>query len=214
MLKLWGRRNSINVQKVLWALAEIGLEYEHVNAGGPYGGLGEASFLAMNPHGRIPVIEDEGAAVWESNAIVRYLAARYSPGDLSPADTAARARSDQWMDWCATLLQPAFMDFFWNWYRTPESERNEAHNRAQLARAHQAFATLGQAVGEQAFLTGPRLTMGDIPAGAMLYRYFTLEIDRPRLPRLEAWYERLSEREPYRQGVMIRYDELKGRQAF
>ncbi|HEY2177379.1 MAG TPA: glutathione S-transferase family protein [Caulobacteraceae bacterium] len=214
MLKLWGRRNSINVQKVLWTLAEIGLEYEHVNVGGPYGGLGEASFLAMNPHGRIPVIEDEGTAIWESNAIVRYLAARYSPGGLSPIDPAERARSDQWMDWCATALQPALMDFFWSWYRTPEAQRNEALNRAQLARAYRAFADLGQALGKQPFLSGSNLTMGDIPTGAMLYRYFTLEIDRPRLPRLEAWYERMCERESYRQGVMIPYDDLKGRQAF
>ncbi|HXV00893.1 MAG TPA: glutathione S-transferase family protein [Caulobacteraceae bacterium] len=211
MLKLWGRKSSLNVQKVLWALAEIGLDYEHVNVGGQYGGLDQPAFLAKNPHGRIPVIEDDGAAIWESNAIVRHLAGRYSLGGLAPSDPIERAQSDQWMDWCATALAPAFIDFFWSWYRTPENQRNEALNRAQLARAHQAFAVLGKSLGDQPFLTGSRLTMGDIPAAALLFRYFTLEIDRPRLPRLEAWYARLCDREAYRRGVMIAYDELKGR---
>jgi glutathione S-transferase len=168
----------------------------------------------MNPHGRIPVIDDGGVVVWESNAIVRYLAARYSSGGLCPGSDTERAHADQWMDWCATVLQPAFMDFFWSWYRTPEHERDEARNAGLLARTHRAFATLGQSLGDRQFLTADRLTMGDIPTATMLYRYFTLEIDRPRLPRLEAWYSRLCERGGYRLGVMRPYDELKGRQSF
>jgi len=209
-LRLWGRGSSLNVQKVLWTLGEIGVAFEHVEVGGRFGGLDAPEFLAMNPHGRIPVIEDDGTAVWESNAIVRYLCARYSPDVLSPDNPARRAVCDQWMDWAATTLQPAFISFFWGWYRTPEQRRDAARNEALLAEAHAVFGVLD---AELAARDLDRLTMGDIPMGALLYRYFTLEIDRPRLPRLEAWYARLCERPAYRGGVMRSYDELKGRLA-
>jgi len=214
MLKLWGRRSSINVQKVLWTLAELGLPFEQIDAGGRFGGLDTAEFRARNPHGRIPVIDDDGALVWESNAIVRYLAARYSTGGLWPESAAERAVADQWMDWCGAGLQPAFMGFFWNWYRTPESQRDAARNAALLAVAHQAFAVLDAALVGRPFLAHDRLTMGDIPVGTMLYRYFTLDITRPRHLRLEAWHQALGERPAYRDGVMLPYDELKGRLAF
>ncbi len=212
MLKLWGRRSSINVQKVLWTLAELGLPFEQIDAGGRFGGLDTAEFRTRNPHGRIPVIDDDGAIIWESNAIVRYLAARYSVGALWPKSPAERAVADQWMDWCATGLP--FMDFFWSWYRTPESQRDAARNAASLGATHRAFATLDAALGGRRFLAGDYLTMGDIPVGTMLFRYFTLEITRPPRPRLEAWYQTLCERPAYRDGVMLPYDELRGRLAF
>jgi glutathione S-transferase len=212
LLKLCGRRSSINVQKVLWTLAELGLPFEQIDVGGPFGGLDTAEFRARNPHGRIPVIDDDGPIIWESNAIVRYLAASYSAGALWPQSPAERAVADQWMDWCAIGLP--FMDFFWSWYRTPESQRDAARNAALLAATHQAFAALNARLGGRPFLAGDHLTMGDIPAGTMLYRYFTLEITRPHLPRLETWYRTLCERPAYRDGVMLPYDELRGRLAF
>jgi len=211
MLKLWGRMSSINVQKVAWTLGELNLAHEQVDVGGRFGGLDSPEFLARNPHGRIPVIDDDGTTVWESNAIVRYLCARYSPDGLWPSSAAARAKSDQWMEWSATSLQPAFMEFFWSWYRTPATMRDEERNAALLARAHSAFAAL------EPVLAGAdlgRLTMADIPIGSLLYRYFTLEIARPPLPRLEAWYAKLGGRPAYRESVMRPYDELKGRLAF
>jgi len=210
-LKLWGRGSSLNVQKVLWTLGELGLDFEHVEVGGRFGGLATPGFLAMNPHGRIPVLEDGGQALWESNAIVRYLCGRYSPGGLCPADPAARAAEDQWMDWTATTLQPAFIGFFWNWYRTPQTQRDAKRCADLLAEAHAAFATLDAALAER---NSEPLAMGDIPMGAQLYRYYTLDIERPRLPRLQAWYDELTERPAYRSGVMRSYDELKGRLAF
>lgn len=124
MLRIWGRRSSINVQKVLWAADEIGLAYEHIDAGGDAGGLSEPHFLAMNPHGRVPVVDDGGTVVWESNAVVRYLCARYSDGALSPAGAGPRALADQWMDWALADFQRDFMEVFWGWYRTPEAKRN------------------------------------------------------------------------------------------
>jgi glutathione S-transferase len=210
-MKLWGRASSINVQKVLWTLGEIGLDCEHVEVGGRFGGLDTPAFRSKNPHGRIPVLEDGGRALWESNAIVRYLATRYSPGALAPEDPTERSASDAWMDWTATTLQPVFLGFFWSWYRTPEDRRDAARNAALLADTHRTFGLLDAELARRDL---SQLTMGDIPMGAQLYRYFTLDIERPSLPHLEAWYARLCDRPAYRAGVMRPYDELKGRLAF
>ena len=211
MITLLGRRTSLNVQKVLWTLLEIGIPFEHEELGGRFGGLQTERFLALNPNARIPVVVDGETVVWESQAIVRYLCARYSFGQLWPEDPSIRARSDQWMEWCTTTLQPAFMGFFWGWYRTPEAERNHTQNEAQLAFAHEAFALADRhlAVSE-----AESLTMAGLVVGAQLYRYFTLDIGRSELPRLEAWCEALCERSAYRAAVMIPYDELKGRLSF
>src|SRR5215469_8367978 len=133
MIKLLGRRSSINVQKALWALLEIGLEFEHEELGGRFGGLQTDQFLALNPNGRIPVLKDGDTVIWESQAIVRYLCARYSTGRLWLEGAAGRAGSDQWMEWCSTTLQPAFMGFFWSSYRTPEAEQNPGQNSILLA---------------------------------------------------------------------------------
>ena len=214
MLTIWGRRNSSNVQKVMWSLGEIGHDHVRVDAGGAFGGLDAPDFLARNPHGLIPVIDDDGTIVWESNAIVRYVCARYSAGDLWPVDPRARAAADRWMDWAVTTLQPAFMTFFWGWYRTPPAQRDAARNTASLAQSHHAFGRLDQALADRPFLAGDHLTMADIPAGAMAFRYYTLEIARPDRPHLRAWYERLVQRAAYRDHVMVPYDDLRGRLAF
>jgi len=214
MLKVWGRRNSINVQKVMWAVGELGLAHEHIDAGGSFGGLDTDEFGAMNPNRRVPVIDDDGTVVWESHAIMRYLAAKYGAGSLWPEDAGARARSDLWTDWVLADLQPAFIGLFWNLYRTPEEQRNWNLIRQGIARSAILFQLLDRHLGEHAFIAGDVLTMGDIPAGAQLYRYFELEIDRPSLPNVEAWYARLQEREPYRTHVMVSFEDLKGRRTF
>src|ERR1700757_1853706 len=123
MAKVWGRRSSFNVQKVLWLIGELGLAHEHTPAGGDFGRLDEPSFRALNPHGRIPVIQDGELAVWESHAILRYLAARYGGDRFWPKEPAARAPIDGWMDWQQTGLQPHFITgVFWGYYRTPEAQ--------------------------------------------------------------------------------------------
>ena len=214
MLKVWGRRNSINVQKVMWAIGELGLEHEHIPAGGTFGGLDTEEFGALNPNRRVPVIDDGGVIVWESHAIVRYLAAKYGAGTLWPADAGSRARADMWMDWTLADLQPAFIGVFWNLYRTPENKRNWDLIRKGVASSATLFRLLDRHLEGKAFLAGDTLTMGDIPAGAQLYRYFELEIDRPSLPNVEAWYTRLQQRAAYRAHIMVAFDDLKGRQAF
>jgi glutathione S-transferase len=215
MLRVWGRRNSINVQKVLWAVGELGLAHEQIDAGGPFGGLDTDAFAAMNPNRRVPVIDDDGTIVWESHAIVRYLAAKYGTGALAPDDPGICAQSDMWMDWTLADLQPAFTGgVFWNFYRTPEDQRNWKAIRQGLARSTILFRLLDAHLEGRAFVAGDHFTMGDIPAGAQLYRYFTLEIDRVPLPGVEAWYKRLQEREAYRAHVMVPYDDLYGRLKF
>lgn len=211
MITLLGRRSSINVQKVLWTLLEIGVEFEHEELGGRFGGLQTEEFLALNPNGRIPVLRDSEVVVWESQAIVRYLCARYSDRRLWPEDPAHRAQTDQWMEWCSTTLQPAFMGFFWGWYRTPEAKRDAGQNAAQLAWANAAFALADRHLAQAEM---NRLTMAGLVVGAQLYRYFTLDIDRPKSPKLEAWYAELCQRPAYHSGVMVPYDELRGRLAF
>jgi glutathione S-transferase len=214
MLKVWGRRNSGNVQKVMWAIGEIGLAHQRIDVGGPFGGLDDPDFRALNPHGVIPVIDDGGTVVWESNAIVRYLCAEYSPDGLWPTSVRSRAAADQWMDWAATAWQPAFMGFFWSWYRTPPKLRDAAGNTQALERSYRCLAGLEAILAHRRFLAGDHFTMADIPAGAMLHRYFTLEIDRPDLPHVAAWYARLRERPAYGEHVMVPYDDLRGRLAF
>jgi glutathione S-transferase len=208
MLRVWGRRNSINVQKVMWAIGELGLAHEHIDAGG----LDTNEFGQLNPNRRVPVIDDGGTVIWESHAIVRYLATRYGAGTLAPEDPGVRAQSDMWTDWALADLQPTFHGgVFWGFYRVPEAQRNWPMIRQAIARSAILFRLLDRHLEGRDFLAGDALTFGDIPAGTLLYRYFTLEIDRPALPNVEAWYERLKAREAYRTHVMVPYDDLKGR---
>jgi glutathione S-transferase len=215
MLKVWGRRSSFNVQKVLWLVGELNLAHDHVPAGGSFGGLDAPAFRALNPHGRVPVIQDDDAAVWESHAILRYLAARYSEGEFWARDPADRARIDSWMDWSQSSLQPDFLNgVFWGYYRTPEAQRDWLAIRRSLDRCAAHFRLLDGILADRPFLTGDRLSLADIPAGTSLYRYFELDLEHPDLPNVTAWYHRLQQRPAYRAHVMIPFGELRGRLAY
>jgi glutathione S-transferase len=215
MLRIWGRKNSVNVQKVMWAAGELGLPRERIDAGGKFGGLETDAFGDLNPNRRVPVIDDNGTVVWESHAIVRYLATKYGTGTLAPENPGARAQSDMWTDWVLADLQPVFHGgVFWGFYRTPEEQRNWPLVRQYIARSAILFRLLDRHLAGRDFIAGNTLTFGDIPAGAQLYRYYSLEIDRPELPNVEAWYARLQEREAYRTHVMVPFDELYGRLSF
>lgn len=209
MLTLWGRNTSINVQKVLWLLGELDLAYERIDVGGAFGGLDKPEFLALNPNGLIPVLEDGNVHIWESHAILRYLAAKYDAGGLWPEDPADRAQADQWMEWHVSTLYPDFIAAFLGLVRTPPSQRNMASIELSAKRAGWHYEKLEEHLAGRDFICGDRLTIGDIPLGATLYRYFTLEIERPDLPNIEAWYARLQERAAYRDGIMISYEGLR-----
>jgi glutathione S-transferase len=212
MLQVWGRRSSFNVQKVMWLIGELELAHEHIDAGGKFGGLDAPAFLALNPHGRVPVIRDDEATVWESHAILRYLAARHGGARFWSSDPVARAAVVGWMDWSHTALQPDFLvGVFWGFYRTPEDKRNWPAIRAALARCARDFEKLDRLLEGRPFLLGDALTLADIAAGTSLYRYFELEIERPALPQVERWYRTLQQRAAYREHVMIPFEELRGR---
>jgi len=215
MLSVWGRRSSANVQKVLWLVGELDLPHTHVPAGGDFGGLDDPAFRALNPHGKVPVIDDGGVVVWESHAILRYLAAVHGADRFWAADPAVRAPIDGWMDWAQTALQPAFLTgVFWGGYRTPEAQRDVGAVARALDRTVACLAHVDRLLADRPFVGGETLSLADIAIGTHLYRYFELEIDRPDLPRLAAWFERLTARAAYREHVMVRFGDLKGRLAF
>jgi len=216
MLQVWGRRNSSNVQKVMWLIGELDLPHEHIPAGGSFGLTQSAEFLAMNPHGRVPVIKDsDGTIVWESHSILRYLAARYGSPRFWSEDAGQRSQGDRWMDWSQSSLQPAFLTgVFLGFYRTPEALRNAKSIDESLGRCAQYFQLLDRVLSERPFVAGDSLSLGDIAVGSNLYRYFELDIKRPVVPNVEAWYERLQLRPAFREHVMVPFDELFGRLGF
>jgi len=213
-LRVWGRRSAFNVQKVLWLIDELGLDHEHIEAGGAAGGLDRPEFLAMNPTGRVPVIDDDGTVVWESHTILRYLAASHGAKAFWSENPGERSQAERWMDWAQTSLQPAFMDLFWGYYRTPDEERDWLFVARALDRCRACFSLLDERLAASPYLAGDALTLGDIPAGTALYRYYELDIERPSLAHVEAWYARLAERPAYCRHVMRPFDELKGRKEY
>jgi len=203
MLEIWGRTNSINVQKVMWTVAELGLEHVRHDAGGAFGVVDTDDYAALNPNRLIPTLRDDGFVLWESHAIVRYLAAKHDTGGLWPEDVAVRAEADRWMDWKTTTVYPPMFTVFWGLVRTPVAERDMAAIEAAAAKLGTVFGILDKALQDKAYVAGEHLTMGDIPVGCATYRYMGLDIERPNLPSLDAWYARLTERPAFRQHVML-----------
>ncbi|HTU58309.1 MAG TPA: glutathione S-transferase [Polyangiales bacterium] len=215
MLTVFGRRNSANVQKVMWLIGELRLPHRHVPKGGSFGGLDTLEYRAMNPAGKVPAIDDQGVIVWESHAILRYLAARHGAELFWPEQPAKRARSEPWMDWSQSSFQPDFLNgVFWGLYRTPEPQRDWPAIRAALTRCEAHTKMMDDMLAQRPFLAGETLSLADISVGTLMFRYFTLDIERPARPHVEAWYRRLEDRPAYRESVMVPYDDLFGRLAF
>ena len=203
MLKLWGRINSINVQKVLWALDELKIPCERSDAGMQFGVVNEPFYRKMNPNGRVPTIEDDGFVLWESNAIVRYLSAKHGAGTLWPNDPRQRADADRWMDWTTSTVAPAITPVFWGLIRTPPEKRDLKAIDEGVKKLAEAFQVLEQSLEGRDHVAGKSFTMGDIPLGAFVYRWSALDVKRPKLPRVEAYYERLQQRPSYKTHVML-----------
>lgn len=215
MLKVYGRKSSFNPQKVMWLVGELALPHEHIQLGGSFGGLDDSAFLAMNPHGRVPTIDDGGTVVWESHAILRYLAARHGGQDWWSPDPVQRAQVDQWLDWAQCTLQPDFLTgVFWGFYRTPEAQRDMATVNRKIARTSEHMIHVERLLEGRRHLLGDALSLADIAIGTHLYRYFNLDISRPPLPNVERWYQELQERPAYREHVMVPFGELYGRLAY
>ena len=203
MLRIWGRRNSINVQKVLWCCEELNIPYRRVDLGGPFGGNREPEYLRLNPNGLVPTIADDGFVLWESNAIVRYLAAKHGMGSLCPEGLAHRADADRWMDWQMGTLWASLRPAFIGLVRTPREGRDQAAITAAISKTAENLAILDAHLAGRDYVAGPAFTMADIPLGVTAYRWFGLDIERPPVPSLETWYERLCARAPYRANVML-----------
>jgi glutathione S-transferase len=203
VLKVWGRINSINVQKVLWVLGELQLPCERIDAGMAFGVVNEAPYKKINPNARVPTIDEDGFVLWESNVIVRYLAAKYGAGGLCPTDLRTRADCERWMDWASIHLNPAMGPAFLGLVRTPAEQRNMAQIAASAAATAEQFQILEQSLGDRHYVVGQGFTMADIVIGVNAYRWYALDVQRPHLPRLEAYHARLQQRPAFRKHVML-----------
>lgn len=203
MLEIWGRRNSINVQKVMWTVAELDLDHERHDAGMQFGVVDTDAFAALNPNRKVPVVKDGDLVLWESNAIVRYLAAKYGNEAFWPRDPGERALLDRWMDWTAITAMRSITPLFWGLIRTRPEDRDETALSAAVKDAGETFAILDKALEGRKFLGGEAPGFGEIPIGVTTYRYHSLPVERPALPNVTRWYERLQEREAFREHVMI-----------
>ncbi|HEV2594636.1 MAG TPA: glutathione S-transferase family protein [Sphingomicrobium sp.] len=202
MIRIWGRANSTNVKKVLWCAEECGLDYQLTELGGKFGGLDDPGFRKLNPLGLVPVIDDDGLIVTESNAIVRYLAAEYGEKDLFPPLARKRARADAWMDWIQTSMMGPLFTLIVGMVRTPPEERDHDAIKAARTRARQLMGQMEELLQRQKFLSGERLGIGDIPAGCASHALISLGIGED-LPAVMDWYRRLCGRPAYRDLVAI-----------
>jgi glutathione S-transferase len=203
MLKIWGRNTSSNVQKAMWAIGELKLEHTRIDVGGAFGKNKEPAYLAMNPNGLVPSLEEEdGFLLWESNSIVRYLAAKFDKtGVLEPRDAKQRALASQWMDWQLSVAGPAITPAFWGLIRTPADKRDHAAIKASQEKTSAAMLMLDRQLGKTEYVAGPSFSYGDIPVGIMCYRYVQLVPDRPKTPHLDPWYAAISARQAFKDHV-------------
>ncbi len=209
MLRVYGRATSSNVQALLWGLEELGLSYERLDYGEDFGGLDTPEFLAMNPHGKIPVLTVDGRALFETPAILRYLAEGHGNEGFWPRDPLARAEVDMWAEWAKHDVAEAFTGpVFWRVVRTPTARWDRPAIRAAVETLEAQLQIAEARLAQRAFLCGGSLSLADIQFGHVLYRYFDIEITRRDLPAVRRYYDRLAGRPAYRKAVMVSYEGL------
>ncbi len=211
MLTVWGRADSSNVQALMWCIGELDLEHVRLDAGHRFGGTDTADFIAMNPNRTVPVMRDgDGDPVWETAAMIRYLAARYGSDRFWPKDPAARVQVDKWAEWAKLNVTLAFtVPVFWKVERTAPRDRDPEAIRAGIVALERLLLIADRQIGVGGFLAGSDLTVADIHLGSVLYRYYEMEIPRAQLANLAAYYRRLTERPAYRTHVMVSWDALR-----
>ena len=203
MMKIWGRNTSANVQKAMWAIGELGLKCERIDVGGPFGKNNEAPYLAMNPNGVVPTLEeDDGFILWESNSIVRYLAAKHGGGTLEPSDLQTRFSAQRWMDWNLAVTNAAIFPVFWGLIRTPPEKRDPKSIEDGKAKCVAALKIMDDQLAKTRFIADDEFTYGDIPIGPFAYRYFRLVPDHPPLPNVERWYKEICARSAFKEHVL------------
>jgi glutathione S-transferase len=202
MLELWGRKNANQVIQVLWALSELGVEYKRHSIGTKAGDLETKEYKSLNPNSKIPTIRDNGFVLWESHAVIRYLARQYGLGTLCPEDHQKAAISDQWMTWSTDSFMGTFFPVFWQLVRTEEKDRDYAKIAEMAQQSAGILKVLDDHLVSNNFVAGDQFTFGDIPLGVLLHKYFVLDIKRPQLTGIEAWYEKLKERPAFKEHAM------------
>ncbi|MBM3539465.1 MAG: glutathione S-transferase [Alphaproteobacteria bacterium] len=200
MLKVYGRANSINVQKVMWIIGELNIPHTREDVGGQFGKTKEDWYLKMNPNSVVPTIDDDGFVLWESNSIVRYLAAKHG-GGLLPTDLKARADAERWMDWLLTVLGPAMRDVFWGLVRTPPEQRDAKAIEDSRTKSLAALQLLDRHLAGRDYVCGSSFTVGDIPLGVYVSRWYKLPIERPSLPNVEKLLGRFKQRAAFKTHV-------------
>jgi glutathione S-transferase len=203
MLVVWGRKDSVNVQKVLWCCEEMALDYERIEAGRGFGVVNTPDYRKLNPNGLVPTIDDDGFVLWESNAIVRYLAAKHAAGSLWPEDVKSRAEADRWMDWSSSTLWPSLRPLFMGLIRTAAAMRDASALEDSRAKTAEALQIADAHLKLSEFVAGERLSMGDIALGCAIWRWMALPIERPPLANVQRWFNALAQRPPYRKSVML-----------
>ncbi|MGA3399902.1 MAG: glutathione S-transferase [Acetobacteraceae bacterium] len=200
---VWGRATSSNVMKVLWGLGELALPFERIDVGGAFGKTDTPEYRAMNPTGLVPTLQEDAFTLWESNAILRYLCHAHAPHSmLWPQDPHARANIDRWMDAQQTVLNRPMGVVFWGLVRTPADQRDPAAIAQGVADAAKAYGMIEPLLARHAYIAGPDFTLADIPWGVHAHRWFNMDFERPALPHLRAWYDRLCERPAYKQHIV------------
>ena len=214
MLTIYGRATSSNVQLVMWALGELGLAYERLDFGHVHGGLDTPDFLAMNPHGKIPVLKDGDLVIWESCAILRYLAAAYGDAPFWPKGARERAVVDMWAEWGKNELAQGFtVPIFWPRVRTPAKDRDADAMQRAIMRFNGYLGKLAHQLEGQLFVCGADFTAADITIGHLLYRWFAIDVPRDPNSLVEAYYARLTERPAYQEHVMVSFEGLRAEGA-
>jgi glutathione S-transferase len=211
MLKIWGRKSSSNVQAVMWCIGELDLAYERIDAGLSYGVVDTRDYLSMNPNGTVPTLQDgDNPPLWESGAILRYLANSYAADDFWPADPLARADVDRWAEWSKLNIALKFTaPVFWRVVRTPPSKRDPVAIRDALGTLGKFLDIAEARLSKSACLAGEQLTLADIQFGHCLYRYFDIDIERGAHPSVRRYYDALTSRPAFREHVMLSYEELR-----
>jgi len=203
MLKILGRATSSNVQKVVWLCDELNIPYERDDIGGPFGGNRDAEYLALNPNGIVPTIDDDGFILWESNTIVRYLAEKHGKDTVFwPENLQSRGSASRWMDWALSILAPRHVPVFQGLIRTPDAERNYEKIAAARDLWSAANIVLETWLADHEFLSGDTFSIGDIPASPFTYRWFTLDIERERFPNLKRWHETVAARPAFQKHII------------
>lgn len=200
---VWGRATSSNVMKVLWGLGELALPFERIDVGGSFGKTDTPEYRGMNPTGLVPTLQEDDFTLWESNAILRYLCHAHAPHSmLWPQDPHARANVDRWMDAQQTVLNRPMGVVFWGLIRTPADKRDPAAIAQGIADAAKAYGMIEPLLAKHAYIAGPDFSLADIPWGVHAHRWFNMDFERPRLPALQAWYDRLCERPAYKEHIV------------